>query len=192
VRVANIYPFEGKEPQIADDAFIAPTATLIGDVVVEEGASVWFGAVLRGDFNRIVVGAGTTVQDNSVIHTNEAAPTLIGKNVTIGHLSMLEACTVEDGALVGMGSIVLNFSKVGDHAMLAAGTVVSQGQEIPPRVLAVGVPAKVKKELDGSAAEWVETAALEYQSLRLKYMNGSRESENAVPSANVDQSKGDF
>ncbi len=190
--MANIYPFEGKEPRIASDAFIAPTATLIGDVVVEEGASVWFGAVLRGDFNRIVVGAGTTVQDNSVIHTNEAAPTLIGKNVTIGHLAMLEACEVEDGALVGMGSIVLNFSKVGDHAMLAAGTVVKQGQEIPPRVLAAGTPAEIKKELDGSAAEWVETAALEYQSLRLKYMNGSRESENAVPSANVDQSKGDF
>jgi carbonic anhydrase/acetyltransferase-like protein (isoleucine patch superfamily) len=173
----NIYPFEGKVPRVADDAFIAPTATLIGDVVVEAGASVWFGAVLRGDFNRIVVGAGTTVQDNSVIHTNAGAPTIIGENVTVGHLSMLEACEVGDGALVGMGSIVLNFSKVGEHAMLAAGTVVREGQEIPPRVLAAGTPAKIKKELDGSAARWVETAALEYQSLRLKYMGvGSGES----------------
>jgi carbonic anhydrase/acetyltransferase-like protein (isoleucine patch superfamily) len=171
--MANIFPFEGKTPQIADDAFIAPTATLIGDVVVEEGASVWFGAVLRGDFNRIVVGAGTTVQDNSVVHSNPATPTVIGENVTVGHLSMLEACEVEDGALVGMGSIVLNLSKVGERAMLAAGTVVREGQEIPPRVLAAGTPAQVKKELDGSAAEWVETAALEYQSLRLKYMNVS-------------------
>lgn len=176
--MANIYPFEGKEPQVADDAFIAPTATLIGDIVIEEGASVWFGAVLRGDFNRIVVGAGTTVQDNCVIHTNEAAPTVIGQNVTVGHLAMLEACTVEDGALVGMGSIVLNFSKVGDHAMLAAGTVVREGQEIPPRVLAAGIPASVKKELDGSAAGWVETAALEYQSLRLKYMNTAMVDDN--------------
>lgn len=106
--MANIFPFEGKTPQIADDAFIAPTATLIGDVVVEEGASVWFGAVLRGDFNRIVVGAGTTVQDNSVVHSNPATPTVIGENVTVGHLSMLEACTIEDGALIGMGSIVLH------------------------------------------------------------------------------------
>jgi carbonic anhydrase/acetyltransferase-like protein (isoleucine patch superfamily) len=175
--MANIYPFEGKEPRIADDAFIAPTATLIGDVVVEEGASVWFGAVLRGDFNRIVVGSGTTVQDNCVIHTNEAAPTIIGSNVTVGHLAMLEACEVEDGALIGMGSIVLNFSKIGDHSMLAAGTVVRERQEISSRVLAAGTPAQVKKELDGSSANWVETAALEYQSLRLKYMGvGNRES----------------
>lgn len=188
--MANVYAFEGKVPQIADDAFIAPTATLIGDVVVEEGASVWFGAVLRGDFNRIVVGAGTTVQDNCVIHTNAAAPTLIGSNVTVGHLAMLEACEVEDGALVGMGSIVLNFSKVGDHAMLAAGTVVKEGQEIPPRVLAAGIPARVKKELDGSAARWVETAALEYQSLRLKYMEGSREQEDVIPGGK--RSKGDL
>lgn len=171
----NLYEFEGKTPQIAADAFIAPTATLIGDVTVESGASVWFGAVLRGDFNRIIVGEGTTIQDNSVIHTNEGAPTLIGRNVTVGHLSMLEACEVEDGALVGMGSIVLNFSKVGRHAMLAAGTVVKERQEIPAQVLAAGIPAEVKKELDGSAANWVETAALEYQSLRLKYMNRSED-----------------
>jgi carbonic anhydrase/acetyltransferase-like protein (isoleucine patch superfamily) len=171
MKVANVYPFEGKEPRIASDAFIAPTATLIGDVVVEKGASVWFGAVLRGDFNRIVVGSGTTVQDNAVIHSNEERPTVIGANVTVGHLSMLEACTIEDGALIGMGSIVLHRSRVGSRAMLAAGSVVREGQEIPPEVLAVGVPAEVKKELDGNAARWVETAALEYQSLRLKYMN---------------------
>ncbi|MGH3088324.1 MAG: gamma carbonic anhydrase family protein [Rubrobacteraceae bacterium] len=169
--MANTYPFAGKEPRVADGAFIAPTATLIGDVVVEEGASVWFGAVLRGDFNRIVVGAGTTVQDNCVVHSNEERPTLIGSNVTVGHLSMLEACTIEEGALIGMGSIVLHRSRVGSRAMLAAGSVVREGQDIPPEVLAAGVPAEVKKELDGSAAKWVETAALEYQSLRLKYMN---------------------
>jgi carbonic anhydrase/acetyltransferase-like protein (isoleucine patch superfamily) len=184
----NIYPFEGKTPKVAEDAFIAPTATLIGDVVVEAGASVWFGAVLRGDFNRIVVGAGTTVQDNSVIHSNPATPTIIGENVTVGHLSMLEACEVGDGALVGMGSIVLNLSKVGDHAMLAAGTVVREGQEIPSRVLAAGIPAQIKKELDGSAAEWVQTAALEYQSLRLKYMNGKVPE---APASVVEKAKGE-
>ena len=155
---------------MADDAFVAPTAVLIGDVVVEEGASVWFGAVLRGDFNRIVVGAGSTVQDNSVLHTAEDAPTIIGSNVTVGHLSMLEGCTVEDGALIGMGSIVLNRARVGRRAMLAAGTVVREGGEIPPEVLAAGVPAQVKKELGGSSSEWVEMAAREYQALRLKYM----------------------
>ncbi len=168
--MAHLLAFEDKEPQVADDAFIAPTAVLIGDVVVEEGASVWFGAVLRGDFNSIIVGAGTSVQDNSVIHTNEDLPTTIGSNVTVGHLSLLEGCEIEDGALIGMGSIVLNRARVGRRAMLAAGSVVREGGEIPPEVLAAGVPAKVKKSLEGSSSEWVEMAAREYQSLRLKYM----------------------
>jgi carbonic anhydrase/acetyltransferase-like protein (isoleucine patch superfamily) len=168
--VAYILAFEGKEPQVAPDAFVAPTAVLIGDVVIEEGASVWFGAVLRGDFNRIIVGAGTTVQDNSVLHTAVDQPTAIGSNVTVGHLSMLEGCTVEDGALIGMGSIVLHRARVGRRAMLAAGSVVREGGEIPPEVLAAGVPAQVKKSLKGSSSGWVEMAAREYQSLRLKYM----------------------
>ncbi|MCA1719017.1 MAG: gamma carbonic anhydrase family protein, partial [Actinobacteria bacterium] len=106
--MAHLLAFDGKEPQVAPDAFIAPTAVLIGDVVVEEGASVWFGAVLRGDFDRIVVGAGSSVQDNCVVHTNEDLPTIIDQNVTVGHLSLLEGCVIEDGAIVGMGSIVLN------------------------------------------------------------------------------------
>ena len=172
--MANILSFEGKEPQIAEGAFVAPTATLIGDVTVEDGASVWFGAVLRGDFNRIVVGAGTSVQDNSVIHTNEGLPTTIGENVTVGHMSLLEGCTIEDSTVVGMGSIVLNRAWVGGGTMLAAGSVVVEDAEIPAGVMAAGAPAKVKKELDGSAAKWVDTAAREYQSLRLKYMGGSQ------------------
>lgn len=168
--MAHIIPFEGKEPRVHPGAFIAPTAVLVGDVTVEDDASVWFGAVLRGDFNKIVVGAGTSVQDNCVIHTNEDLPTTIGSNVTVGHLSLLEGCEVEDGALIGMGSIVLNRARVGRRAMLAAGSVVREGGEIPAEVLAAGVPAKVKKELEGSSSEWVEMAAREYQSLRLKYM----------------------
>src|ERR671918_2948786 len=134
-------PFEDKRPLVADDAFIAPTAVLIGDVVVEEGASVWFGAVLRGDFNRIVVGSGTSVQDNSVIHTNEDLPTIIGSNVTIGHLSLLEGCEIEDGALIGMGSIVLNRGRVGRRAMHAAGSGGCGNNEITPRGLTPGAPA---------------------------------------------------
>lgn len=182
--MAHIIPFEDKEPKVASDAFVAPTAVLIGDVVVEEGASVWFGAVLRGDFNRIVVGAGSTVQDNCVIHTNESLPTSIGRNVTVGHLSLLEGCTVEEGAVVGMGSVVLNRARVGSRTMLAAGSVVREDQVIPSEVLAAGVPAKVKKSLEGEASRWVETAALEYQSLRLKYMNG-------VGTSKVESGKGD-
>ncbi len=169
--MANFLSFDGKEPQVAPDAFIAPTAVLIGDVVVEEGASVWFGAVLRGDFDRIVVGAGSNVQDNCVLHTNEDLPTLIGSNVTVGHLSMLHGCVVEDGALIGMGSIVLDRARIGRRAMLAAGSVVNEGDEIPPEVLAAGAPAQVKKTLDGSSLKWVEGAAREYQALRLRYID---------------------
>jgi carbonic anhydrase/acetyltransferase-like protein (isoleucine patch superfamily) len=168
--VAHLLSFDGKVPQVASDAFVAPTAVLIGDVIVEEGASVWFGAVLRGDFNQIVVGAGSSVQDNCVVHTTEDLPTLIGRNVTVGHLSLLEGCTIEDGAIVGMGSIVLNRARVGRRVMLAAGSVVNEDGEIPPEVLAAGAPAEVKKELDGSSSEWIESAAREYQELRLRYM----------------------
>ncbi len=178
--MGHLLPFEDKRPAVADDAFIAPTAVLIGDVVVEEGASVWFGAVLRGDFNRIVVGSGTSVQDNSVIHTNEDLPTIIGSNVTVGHLSLLEGCEIEDGALIGMGSIVLNRARVGRRAMLAAGSVVRENQQVPGEVLAAGVPAEVKKDLGGASSEWVEMAAREYQSLRLKYMGRSEYSVSEI------------
>src|SRR5919202_4582460 len=144
--MAHFLSFDGKEPRAAPDAFIAPTAVLIGDVVVEEGASVWFGAVLRADFNKIVVGAGSSVQDNCVLHTNEDLPTLIGSNVTVGHLSLLEGCIIEEGAIIGMGSIVLNRARVGQRAMLAAGSGVSEDGEIPPEVLAAGAPPEGKQE----------------------------------------------
>jgi carbonic anhydrase/acetyltransferase-like protein (isoleucine patch superfamily) len=168
--MAHLIPFGGKEPKVSPDVFMAPTAVLIGDVVVEEGASIWFGAVLRGDFDRIVVGAGSTVQDNCVLHTNEGLPTIVGRNVTVGHLSLLEECEIGEGAIVGMGSIVLNRASVGSRAMLAAGCVITEGAKIPPEVLAAGAPAEVKKDLDGSAAKWVEGAAREYQALRLRYV----------------------
>lgn len=182
--MAHFLSFDGKEPQVANDAFVAPTAVLIGDVVVEEGASVWFGAVLRGDFDRIVVGAGSSVQDNCVVHTNEDLPTIIGSNVTVGHLSLLEGCVIEDGAIIGMGSIVLNRARVGERTMLAAGSVVTEDGGIPAEVLAAGAPAEAKKSLDGSSAKWVEEAAREYQSLRLRYM------EQATGSARIGSSSG--
>jgi carbonic anhydrase/acetyltransferase-like protein (isoleucine patch superfamily) len=174
--VTTLIPFDGKEPRVSADAYLAPTAVLIGDVVVESGASVWFGAVLRGDFDKIVVGAGSSVQDNCVLHTNEGLPTLVGRNVTVGHLSMLEGCVIEDEALIGMGSIVLNRARVGQKAMLAAGSVVVEDGEVPSGVLAAGAPAKVKKDLDGSSARWIEGAAREYQALRLRYMNRTTDS----------------
>jgi carbonic anhydrase/acetyltransferase-like protein (isoleucine patch superfamily) len=168
--MATVIELDGFTPQVADDAYIAPTAVLIGQVVVEPAASVWFGAVLRGDNSEIRVGAGSCVQDNCVIHCAENLPTVIGANVTVGHMAMLEGCVIEDGALIGMGAIVLQRARVGARALVAAGAVVGEGVEIPGGVLAAGIPATVKKELAGSSQRWVETAALEYQSKRLRYM----------------------
>jgi len=167
-----IYVFEGKEPQVADDAFVAPSATLIGDVVLEAESSVWFGAVLRADFDGILVGTGSCVQDNAVVHTAEGLPTIVGANVTVGHAAMLEGCVLEDGAVIAMGAIVLQGARVGPGALVAAGSVVREGQEIPAGALAAGVPAVVKKEIDGSSRRWVETAAAEYRELRRRYLEG--------------------
>jgi carbonic anhydrase/acetyltransferase-like protein (isoleucine patch superfamily) len=166
------YGFNGKEPQLADDVFVAPTATLIGDVELGPQASVWFGAVLRADFDRIVVGAGSCVQDNAVVHAAEGLPTIVGANVTVGHAAMLEGCVIEDGALIAMGAIVLQRARVGPGALVAAGSVVLEGQEIPGGVVAAGVPATVKKEVDGSSRGWLETAAAEYRELRRRYLDG--------------------
>jgi carbonic anhydrase/acetyltransferase-like protein (isoleucine patch superfamily) len=166
-----LYRLGDLEPRVAPDAFVAPTATLIGDVEVGAQASVWFGAVLRGDFARIVVGDGSCVQDNAVLHTADDLPTLIGSNVTVGHGALLEGCVIDDDALIAMGAIVLQRARVGSGALVAAGSVVLEGQEIPPGVLAAGVPARVKKPVDGSSRAWVETAAAEYRKLRGRYLD---------------------
>jgi carbonic anhydrase/acetyltransferase-like protein (isoleucine patch superfamily) len=172
--VATILSFEGKTPVIADDAFLAPTATLIGNVHVGSRSSIWFGAVLRGDFDRIDVGEGTSVQDNAVIHCAPGMPTFVGSDIIIGHGALLEGCVIEDGAVIGMGCVVLQRARVGEGAMVAAGAVVAEGQEIPGGHLAVGVPARVAKELGGSSKEWVAKAAPAYDELRQRYRNEAR------------------
>jgi carbonic anhydrase/acetyltransferase-like protein (isoleucine patch superfamily) len=171
VALMALYALNGKEPRVADDVFVAPNATLIGDVVLESNASVWFGAVLRGDFDRIVVGEGSCLQDNVVVHTAEGLPTIVGANVAIGHAAMLEGCVVDDGALISMGAIVLQGAHVGAGSLVAAGSVVREGQEIPPGVVVAGVPARVKKAVDGSSRRWLEIAAADYRELRGRYLD---------------------
>lgn len=166
----EVYGFNGKEPVLADDVFVAPTATLIGDVVLEPEASVWFGAVLRADFDRIVIGRGSCVQDNVVVHAGEGQPTIVGADVTVGHAAMLEGCVIEDGAVISMGAIVLHGARVGAGSLVAAGSVVRDGQVIPAGVVAAGVPAVVKKEVSGSSRRWLENAAAEYRELRSRYL----------------------
>jgi carbonic anhydrase/acetyltransferase-like protein (isoleucine patch superfamily) len=165
-----IIEYEGKRPRIGQDVFIAPTAVVIGDVEIGDGASVWYGVVLRGDEGRIVIGRGSNVQDNAVIHTTTEIPTILKEDVTIGHGALLEGCTVEDGAVVGMGAIVLHAAVIGEQAMVAAGSVVTQGAIIPPRTLAAGSPAVVKKELSGAALASVEYSAKIYHELTASYL----------------------
>jgi carbonic anhydrase/acetyltransferase-like protein (isoleucine patch superfamily) len=172
--VSTIVEFEGKKPRISSDAWIAPTAVLIGDVTVDAEASIWFGAVLRGDFGRIHVGTGTCIQDNVVVHSADQLPTVIGDQVTVGHLSILEGCTIEDGALIGMGSIVMQRALVGRRSLVGAGSVVTEGMHIPTGVVAAGAPASVRKVLEGRSTEWIETAARDYQEMRLRYLKNSR------------------
>jgi carbonic anhydrase/acetyltransferase-like protein (isoleucine patch superfamily) len=171
--MATIVELGGVRPAIGADVWLAPTAVLIGDVSVGDRANIWFGAVLRGDSSRITVGAGTSVQDNAVIHCAHELPTEIGEDVVVGHAAMLEGCVVEDGALVGMGSIVLQRARVGSRAVLAAGAVLAEGGEVAPGMLAAGVPAVEKKALSGSAQAWTETAAAEYQRYRERYLAGA-------------------
>lgn len=167
--MACILPFNGKTPRIGKGAFIAPTATLIGDVVIGDGASVWFGAVLRGDEAAICIGDHTSVQDNVVIHVYIGHDTVIADHVTIGHGAILEACHVDSYALIGMNAVVLDRAKVGARSVIAAGSVVLEDQEIPSECLAAGAPAKIKKKLEGSSATWVDVAADAYKRLTADY-----------------------
>jgi carbonic anhydrase/acetyltransferase-like protein (isoleucine patch superfamily) len=150
---------------------VAPNAVLIGDVTVEEGASIWYGAVLRGDFGCIHVGKGANIQDNVVIHTDAALPTVVGEDVTIGHGAVLEACRVERGAVIGMNAVVLNGAVVGEEAMVAAGAIVGEGMQVPARHLAAGVPATIKKEISGRSLEWVRMSAPDYRELAQTYLD---------------------
>jgi len=166
-----IMEFSGKKPQIAPGAFVAPTAAIIGDVIIEEGASIWFGAVLRGDFGRITVGRDTSIQDNVVVHTMAEGETVIGDKVTVAHGSVLHNCTVHNGAIVGLNAVLLDFSVIGEQAMVAAGSVVSDNMEIPARHLAAGSPAKIKKEIAGASLMWVESSAEYYRAMANNYLD---------------------
>lgn len=162
----KLIPFNGKTPQVDPSAFIAPNAVLIGDVTIGPEASVFYGAVLRGDVGSITVGARTNIQDGVVIHVERDAPCVLGEDVTVGHQALVHGATVEDGTLIGMGSRVLSRARVGTGSLIAAGAVVLEGDTIPPRSLAAGVPAKVRRELTEEesqafiphAARYVETA----------------------------------
>jgi len=163
-----IIEYRGKRPKIHPSAFIAPTAVLIGDVEVGEESSIWFGAVLRGDNGPIRIGARTSVQDNAVIHVSTR--TQIDDDVTIGHAAVMEDCHVKRHALIGSNAVLLNGCVIGEGSLVAAGSVVGERVDIPDHVLAAGVPAKVKKPIEGEAQHWIELAAREYVHLSRTYI----------------------
>ncbi len=142
-----IYEFDGIRPQIHPEAWIAPTAVLIGRVEVRRGASIWWGAVLRGDNEPIIVGEDSNVQDGCVLHTDPGFPLEIGPGVTVGHQAMLHGCTIEEGALIGIGAVVLNGARIGRESLVGAKALVPEGREIPPRSLVMGIPARIRGEL---------------------------------------------
>ncbi|SEK78914.1 Carbonic anhydrase or acetyltransferase, isoleucine patch superfamily [Roseivivax marinus] len=168
----TLYALEGHAPEIAEDAWVAPDANVIGKIVLAGKSSVWFGATLRGDNETITVGAGTNLQENVVCHTDMGFPLTIGTNCTIGHKAMLHGCTIGDNSLVGMGATILNGAKIGKNCLIGAGALVPEGKEIPDGSLVMGMPGKVVRELDAAAIQKLEASALNYQRNAARFRDG--------------------
>jgi carbonic anhydrase/acetyltransferase-like protein (isoleucine patch superfamily) len=158
-----IYELEGVSPQIAAGAWVAETASVIGNVVMEEGASVWYGAVLRGDNDVIRLGRRTNVQDGSVLHTDEGIALTLGDNVTVGHQVMLHGCSVGDGSLIGIHAVVLNGAKIGRNCIVGASALVTEGKEFPDGSLIVGAPARLVRMLDAKQVAMLAHLADHYE-----------------------------
>jgi carbonic anhydrase/acetyltransferase-like protein (isoleucine patch superfamily) len=167
-----IYALDGIAPQIDPSSWVADEATLIGKVVIEADASIWFGAVIRGDNEVIRIGAGTNVQENSVLHTDLGFPLTIGANCTIGHKAMLHGCTIGDGTLIGMGATVLNGARIGAGCLIGACALITEGKEIPDGSLVMGSPGKVVRALDETARAKLLASAAGYQANARRFRGG--------------------
>ena len=165
-----IYEFSGKNPIIKKNVFVANSADLIGDVILEENSTVLFGAVLRGDINSIYVGSGSNIQDNCILHVDVGDLNIhIGENVTVGHGSILHGCKINDNSLIGMGSIILNGVEIGSNTIIGAGSLITSNKKIPSGVLCMGSPAKVIRELSEEEISSIKKSAEEYIHLNKKF-----------------------
>lgn len=160
-----IRPYGDARPDIDATAWLAPTATVIGSATLEAESSVFYGAVVRADMDRVQLGRGSNLQDNVVVHTDTGFPTVIGSRVSVGHLAVVHGCSIADDVLIGMGSTILNGVSIGSESLIAAGTVVLEGTVIPPRSLVAGVPGKVRRELGDDEVAKVVDNAHHYQQL---------------------------
>ena len=169
-----IREWNGHKPKIHPTAFVHETAEIIGKVTLDKDSSIWPYCVLRGDVDEIVIGEGTNVQDNTVIHTNEGKPTILGKRISVGHSVILHGCTVKDDCIIGMGSIVLDQAVVEEECIVGAGAVVSPGTKIPKGSMALGVPAKIARPLKPEEIEHIKWNAREYYKLSDSHRKTSR------------------
>ncbi len=168
----TIVSYRGTLPRFDERVYVAPTASVIGDVHVGEDASLWFGAVLRGDVQPITIGPRTSIQDNSVIHATDGwVPTVVGADVTVGHMVILHGCTIEERVLVGMGSIIMDEATVGSDTIVGAGSLITAKQKIPSGVLALGRPAKVIRELTPAELKQIRDSAAHYVNKGHEYLN---------------------
>ncbi|MGP4006729.1 gamma carbonic anhydrase family protein [Streptomyces sp. 4N124] len=164
-RRALVMGIGDRDPKVDDEAFVAPTASVIGDVTLEAGASVWYGAVVRGDVERIAVGVQSNIQDNCTLHADPGFPVSIGARVSVGHNAVVHGATVEDDCLIGMGATVLNGAVIGAGSLVAAQALVPQGMRVPPGSLVAGVPAKVRRELTEEERQGVSLNGTMYAEL---------------------------
>ena len=164
-----IKELNGKYPTIDNTAYISESVDIIGDVLIEKDVNIWFGARLRADMNRIVVGENSNIQENSVIHIDKEHETIIGKNVTIGHGAIIHGCNISDNVLVGMGAIILNGAKIGNNTIIGAGALVTQGKSFDDGVLVLGNPAKVIRKLTEEEIQSIQKSADNYVDLSKKY-----------------------
>jgi carbonic anhydrase/acetyltransferase-like protein (isoleucine patch superfamily) len=169
-----LYQLDEHAPQLAEGAWVADSAEVIGRVTLEADASVWFGTVLRGDTERLRVGRGSNIQDGSVCHADPGFPLEIGDDVTVGHQVMLHGCTIGDGSLIGIQSVVLNGAKIGKHCLVGAGALVTEGKEFPDGSLIVGAPAKVVRQLTPEQIAGLERTARHYVENAARYRKGLR------------------
>jgi carbonic anhydrase/acetyltransferase-like protein (isoleucine patch superfamily) len=170
-----LYELDDKQPQLAEGAWVAGNATVIGDVTLGADASVWFGTVIRGDSDRITVGRRSNVQDGSVLHADPGFPLTLGENVSVGHQVMLHGCTVGDGSLIGIQSVILNGAKIGRNCLVGAGSLVTEGKEFPDGSMILGSPAKVVRPLSAEQIEGLQRIADGYVEKARHYRSGLKE-----------------
>lgn len=165
-----ILQIKGEKPSFDETVFVAPNATVIGDIILGEHSSVWFGAVVRGDSNSIRIGARTNIQDLCILHVDSDHKLVIEDDITVGHRATLHGCTVKERVLIGMGATVMNGAVVGSDSIVGAGSLVTQGMQVPPRSLVLGVPAKIRRELTNDELALIKRAANHYVEYAMQYM----------------------